>query len=471
MDSVPTQRPSRSLLVQALLESRWWLLLSGLVLVTAAFVDTGVFALMAGLLVLAVLVNQLASELWGRASRGDSAPPLTQTTWTKAGVVAALLTLITGAAAINSGLNLLYLMFGAMIGHLVVSGLLSSRVIRGLVLHREVPRRAFAMQPFDVDVTLRNAKRYCTSFGVTLRESLRGKKAVAEQQAFAPVVLPGQTVTLRVTVQLPERGMYKFGPFHLASCFPFGLFQKVLRWGAGQELVVYPAIGRSTLLARSAAASPQWERRRKSHARLGSEEFHGLREYRPGDNPKWIHWRTSARFAKLMVRELESNSRRQVSLLLDTYVPVGDLESAHRFETAVSFAATVACECALHGRRVALVTLGPELQVVLPDAPGGWLDAALHALALVEPVRRPVRPVLLQQAQAHGLLGGDAVLICLGGTGAAATGTSPLRTLSGGVLLVDVAHAAFGSVFSSPFSTPAAGRPSGHVSPVLTRTQ
>lgn len=458
MHIASTQRSHRSLLSQVLMESRWWLAISCLVLAAAAFVGTGLFTFMAAMLVLAVLVNQLVAGLWGYASRGESAPPLTRASWTKAGVIAILFALITGAAAINSGLNLLYLMFGTMIGYVVVSGLLSSRAIRGLVLRRQVPQRAFAMQPFEVVLSLRNVKRYSASFAITLRESLRGKSKPVEQQAFAPVVLPGKTLSLRVTFQLPQRGLYRFGPFHLATRFPFGLFQKALSWGAGQKLVVYPAIGKSTLLALSAGITPQWERRKKTRLHLGAEEFHGLRDYRPGDNPKWIHWRSSARFAKLMVREFESNDKQQVSLLLDTYLPDAGSDGDHRFETAVSFAATLACECTLHGNSVALMTFGPELQVLLPDEPRGQLDAMMRTLALVEPARKPVRSALLQEARTRNLLGGKAVLVSPGKRGEPETGPDALRALSDGVLLVDVAHPRFGSLFDSPF-TPRSDQP------------
>ena len=86
----------------------------------------------------------------------------------------------------------------------------------------------------------------------------------------------------------------------------------------GDEVIVHPKIGR--LL-------PAWKRRERelaesisrANARLGlfDDEFHGIREYRSGDNPRAIHWRSSARHGHFMVKEHEQHREADLIVLLD----------------------------------------------------------------------------------------------------------------------------------------------------------
>src|SRR5207245_10092424 len=54
-------------------------------------------------------------------------------------------------------------------------------------------------------------------------------------------------------------------------------------------------------------------------------DFHGLRAFRSGDSPHWIHWRTSARLGELMVREFEETPDDNLVIILDAWLPA-DLE-------------------------------------------------------------------------------------------------------------------------------------------------
>ena len=431
----------------------------------AAFVGTRLFLGVASIVVVAVLINHATAALWTQVSSGQSAPPVAKTSWTKSGGITVMFTLITGASAINSGLNLLYLMFGGMLGYLLISGVLSGSAIRGLRLRRGVSFRAFALSPFEVLVHVTNIKRKSPSIGVIVEESLtpahQGKANTSRQKALAAIVAPDETQSLRMTFRLPRRGLHTFGPFHVATTYPFGFFSKSLSWGAAQELVVYPALGRIKRLLFAKGGTSQWQRRRQSHTPFGHEEFHALREYLPGDNPKWIHWRSSARHSKLMVRDLESEDSRQVTLLLDAFVPEDDAQAHQRFEVAVSFAATAACEYLRSGFRVALAALAPELQCVTPDRSHARLDEILALLALAEPVHEPVRPALIRSARGRMLMEGDTILISPGAGASCNRGRDVVQSLGDGLVLVDVSHPRLDALFDSPFSSVPAEQTSG----------
>ena len=65
---------------------------------------------------------------------------------------------------------------------------------------------------------------------------------------------------------------------------------------------------------RRALASP----RMRSAKRPGGQEFRSLREYRPGDDPRRIAWRITARQGKPVLKEMEQENRGRVAILLST---------------------------------------------------------------------------------------------------------------------------------------------------------
>ena len=86
-------------------------------------------------------------------------------------------------------------------------------------------------------------------------------------------------------------------------------------------------------------------------------EYHGLRGYRSGDSPRWIHWRTSARRGELMVKEFEHQNEQDLAILIDPWLPrtKASAEQRETIEQAISFAATLCVETARHqGRRITL---------------------------------------------------------------------------------------------------------------------
>jgi uncharacterized protein (DUF58 family) len=143
--------------------------------------------------------------------------------------------------------------------------------------------------------------------------------------------------------------------------------------------------GRLRRLLRTAAPEGDSVRRRRPQRHPSAQaEFHGLRAWRPGDSPRFIHWRTSARRGELMVREYEDVPSDNLLLVLDP-TPAHGPQALDHFEQAVSLAATICWEWCRH--------TGDRLIVAVADAAGEVLDGVagsthgrciLERLALVE---------------------------------------------------------------------------------------
>ncbi len=142
----------------------------------------------------------------------------------------------------------------------------------------------------------------------------------------------------------------------------------------------------------SATADPDRRRRQPRRHPAAQDQFHGLRPFRAGDNPRAVHWRTSARRGEWMVREFEDLPGDNLLLVFDpTLLSDDGLESFSRerlddFEAAVSLAGTVAAEWrGDRGGRLIAVVAGENPEVL--DGPAGPVHArrVLERLAVVEP--------------------------------------------------------------------------------------
>ena len=155
-------------------------------------------------------------------------------------------------------------------------------------------------------------------------------------------------------------------------------------------MLVYPRIGHLTRrwfqIQRQATENRQGQRHDSSAQQV---EYHGLRGYRSGDSPRWIHWRTSARRGELMVKEFEHQNEQDLAILIDPWLPRARASAEQRetIEQAISFAATLCVETARHqGRRIVLGWTGAAPGVRQGPASVKLLHELLEQLAVMTPV-------------------------------------------------------------------------------------
>jgi uncharacterized protein (DUF58 family) len=139
-----------------------------------------------------------------------------------------------GFAAINTGNNLLYLLFGAMLGLIVVSGWLSEQVIRNLKVHRKVPRGVTVGNPLRIEYHVENMRKRIPSFSLEIGEpELSGR-------GFLPFILPGTGAWARAENVFVQRGVMTLQAVTISTSFPFGLFKKSRDIPLPGELVIWP---------------------------------------------------------------------------------------------------------------------------------------------------------------------------------------------------------------------------------------
>ncbi len=289
--------------------------------------------------------------------------------FTLGGILFILVSILIGLAAMNSEASLLFLVFGLCMGAVLASGLISSLSLRRLSVTRRAPDAAATGEPFVVRYRIRSHRRLGRSYSLHLRDLLDPDRTLSSPEAYVPVLGPGRSVVVDVPVVVTRRGALKFDQIRVATRFPFGLFAKFTTTRIPHEMTIYPALGRlrRDVVSRSRRGRPGGEQ--LGDRKGGSEEFYGVREYRSGDSPKWIHWRRSARTGQLVVREMLCPPPHHLLLVVDTRRAPGDSAAAELRELAISCAATIGCAALERGFPVGLIGTGDPV-VVLPPACG-----------------------------------------------------------------------------------------------------
>lgn len=246
-----------------------------------------------------------------RARRGH--PYLHGFAFTFSGATYILISLMVGLAAVNQNINLLFLIFGILLGGLLVSGMVSTLTLTRLRAFRKLPPAVAAGQVVMLLYQVINRKRRLASYSLHIREH----RSPAEcGEVYLPIVHGGQTAEQPALLHCRRRGIYHFLAVTVYTRFPFSLFVHFARCKCVDELVVYPTIGRLTQQAVAAASRGASIGSQALPRSGGHEEFYGLREYRHGDNPRLIHWRRSAHVGTPVMREMSPLNPRRLIVMI-----------------------------------------------------------------------------------------------------------------------------------------------------------
>ena len=148
-----------------------------------------------------------------------------------------------------------------------------------------------------------------------------------------------------------HRGLISIGPARAVRSDALGLLRRVRMWDEPVVLHVHPR----TVRVPFDATGFQLDVEGVSTGKLSSSDvsFHALRDYEPGDDRRAVHWQSTARMGKLIVRQYEETHRSHHVIVLDTSRDAWDYES---FETAVSVAGSLGLANLRESRPVSLTT-------------------------------------------------------------------------------------------------------------------
>jgi uncharacterized protein (DUF58 family) len=298
---------------------------------------------------------------------------------------------VVALAALNTGNNLIFVIFSAALAALVVSQFLSSFNLAQLTLKARLPEVVNAGEQFLVVFNVRNSKTWIPSFSIQL-EGHDSKASTASAgpdgrciftqhpQAHFFFLPAGGESQLRVGMRLDRRGQYSQPEIQISSRFPFGFVRRTRRLPINQDLLVLPGMESP---GEFLECLPLLNGALVSRYRGLGTDLYSIRDYSPGDNARFLDWKATAKTAKLQFREFTREDDRQCCFVFDNIF--SDFQESDRigFERAVTLCASAARHFHEMGIEIRLVT--PEASTTFSKSPDGLL-AILKMLALIEPV-------------------------------------------------------------------------------------
>lgn len=280
------------------------------------------------------------------------------------GLVYCAIMMFMGFAAVNLQASLLFGVFGLMIGILLVSSWISKTVLRRLDLRRILPDQGTVGRPTLIHYYITNKKRVWASFSVTVAE-LDGVQGFRRQpHAYLLHVAPHGTAAINCEAVPKRRGLIQLNQFQLSTSFPFGFIKRALVSQLEDALLIFPPLATvdPKLLTQFRSAESIGTNLRPKLR--GSDEFFGLREYRPGENPRQIYWKRSAKTGVLVMREMTQVSPPRIIVVVDTFNPDGSADRASQIEKSIAQASSLIEAASEAGLAVGFVVRGQQWHII-----------------------------------------------------------------------------------------------------------
>jgi uncharacterized protein (DUF58 family) len=263
--------------------------------------------------------------------------------------------LVTGALLYAAGVLLGFdglVVIGAAAAVALACGLLAVVVRPRLSVDRTVtPSRVTVGRPASGRLVVRNLSRWPAPSFVAV-------DSVGEQTIELAVrsLSGGTRRAVEYDVPTHRRGRLALGPITVERRDPLGLVRRAQPQGGAGWLWVRPRT--HVIAALPVGVLLDDEGVLVQTAPRGSVTFSSLREYVPGDDPRQVHWRSTARTGTLMVKEHVDTSRPVTTVVLDARA---DRFTTESFEHAVEVAASVVLATQRRNRPVELRVLGEDI--------------------------------------------------------------------------------------------------------------
>jgi hypothetical protein len=279
-----------------------------------------------------------------------------------------------------------------------------------------LPARSRVGQPCSIQLSTRNLGRRRTA-GMLLVEQVEGFGTMWFH--LAPLRSAEQSI-MSYTLPSRQRGQVVIAPTTVRVQDPFGLLSSDRVVGQATSILILPRLWSLSPLEATVGDQSQTATPPSTHSLSPAEEFAGLREYIAGDDLRRIHWPSTARAGRPILRQDEPLWQHRTTVLLDLRNTAGF--DGEAFEQAVSAAASVIelaeqLDGPIQDGLIRLVTAAPQTRALLGTQ---FITASeelgfLHdRLALVE--QRSASPSLLEMLQLLNAQDGGSLIMCTGST-------------------------------------------------------
>lgn len=299
-------------------------------------------------------------------------------------------TLIVSIMAVLAGW-----LIGLPEAHALAAGAASALIVsaaRALIVHPRLsvrrtvsPERVSAGGTFESIIEVRNESR---------RRSV--PVAVIDEHVGLPIepfavasIPPMDSVALGVPVHTSRRGTIAVGPTRFTLLDPFRLVERTTTTDTAEDLVVWPHVWTIVVPLDPSRGDGGTVRSTTLPTRTQTEEFSTLGEYVPGDDPRHVHWPSSARVGRLVVKRFDTPEPRRTHVVLERFA-----DNPMAFDVAVSLCASTLVTLSSEDEIISLSTADVDHAMMSADATRfdihdrRDLGPAMDHLAVVQPQLR-----------------------------------------------------------------------------------
>jgi uncharacterized protein (DUF58 family) len=293
---------------------------------------------------------------------------------------AVLLIIILALASISSGWRDFYVLTYVLLTLFVLSWLWARYSLRMLVFKRvTVGTRVQVGEVFDERLMLDNLSAM-PKLWVQIAD---GSTLPGHRAGYVASLGGRKRAMWRARTVCRQRGRFQLGPVTATSGDPFGLFRQRVFLSPTQNVLVLPRVLPLTAFSFFTGGLPGRGRSAR-RALQATTNATTIREYVTGDALSRIHWRSSAHYNKLMVKEFDLDPAVDVWIFLDLYEDVQAGEGEHSTEEyGVTIAASVATYLLRQDLSIGMIVNGERREFLSLDRGDRQVERVLELLAVV----------------------------------------------------------------------------------------
>lgn len=293
---------------------------------------------------------------------------------------AIILILLLAFFSISSGWHVLYILTYVLLSLLVISWLWARYSLRKMVFRRAATSgRVQVGETFDERLMLDNISAL-PKLWVQIAD---GSNLPGHRAGFVASMGGRKRATWRARTACKQRGRFHLGPVIATSGDPFGLFRRRVVLTEQRDLLVLPRVLPITNFVLFSGGLPG-RGRTSRRALQNTTNATTIRDYMPGDSLNRIHWRSSAHYNRLMVKEFDLDPAMDAWIILDLHESVQAGEGEHSTEEyGVTIAATIGNFLLRQDLSVGMIVNAAQREFLSLDRGDRQVERMLELLAVV----------------------------------------------------------------------------------------
>jgi uncharacterized protein (DUF58 family) len=299
---------------------------------------------------------------------------------------AIVLIILLAFFAISSGWRVLYLLTYVLLTLLILSWLWARYSLRKMAFRRTASvGRVQAGEIFDERLQLDNIS-VMPKLWVQIAD---GSTLPGHRAGYVASMGGRKRATWRARTICKQRGRFQLGPVTASSGDPFGLFRRSIMLTAPKELLVLPRVLPISSFVLFTGGLPGRGRssRRALHVTTNATT---IRDYTVDDALNRIHWRSTAHYNRLMVKEFDLDPAMDAWIFLDLHERVQAGEGEHSTEEyGVTIAATLATYLLRQDLSLGMIVNADQREFLSLDRGERQIERVLEMLAVVRPGSGP----------------------------------------------------------------------------------